>query len=1254
MEKRSKKAGALKGRDKKVPFHKLFSLADPLDVVLMCVGTVSAVADGLTMPVVSLIFGELINSFGASNKNNIVTEVSKGALQMLYVAAASGVASFLQVSCWTVTGERQAMRLRGLYLKTILRQDIAFFDEENSTGAVIGRMSGDTILIQEAMGEKVGKLIQLLSYFLGGFAVAFVKGWLLAVVMLSCIPPIVAAGGAMAIIISKLASKGQIAYAEAGNIVEQTIGSIRVVASFTGEKRAIMKYNESLKTAYKSNVKQGLATGLGVGAVMLIICSSYGLAVLYGSKLIIEKGYNGGDVITIMIAIMTGGMSLGQASPSINAIAAGQAAAYKMFKTINRRPEIDAYDTSGMVLEDIKGNIELRDVYFSYPSRPDIQVFSGFSLHVPSSTTVALVGESGSGKSTVISLVERFYDPQAGEVLIDGIDLKKLQLGWVREKIGLVSQEPILFMTTIKENIAYGKADATLAEIKTAIKLANAKTFIDKMPEGLDTMVGEYGTQLSGGQKQRIAIARAILKNPKILLLDEATSALDAESERIVQEALVSIMSNRTTVVVAHRLSTVRNADTIAVVHQGRIVEQGPHLELIANPDGVYSQLIHLQEMNNQVKQNPAMNPDKISSSSHARRSATRPESPWFSPRRSVTINSPGVGSSKQPIFGFHRDKGKERGDESEKTPNKVSIGRLAYLNKPELPVLMLGSVAAVVHGSTFPILGILLSNTVNIFYESPHKLLKDSRLWALSFVGLGIMSLAVVPLQQYLFGVAGSKLIQRIRSLSFERVVHQEISWFDDPMNSSGAIGGRLSGDASTVRSLVGDALALMVQNISTIIVGILVAMVSNWRLALIILGILPLVGLQGYLQMKFLAGSSEDAKMMYEEASQVANDAVGSIRTVASFCAEQKVMDLYKKKCEAPMRNGMSQGIISGIGLGFSNIVLFCSYALNFYLGAWLVASGKATFTEVFRVFFVLTTAAIGASQSSAIAPDATKAKESAASIFAILDRQSKIDPSKDKGMTLPNVKGDIEFQHVKFKYPTRPDVQIFRNLCLRISSVKTVALVGESGSGKSTAIALLQRFYDPDSGQILLDGVEIKILKLLWLRQQMGLVSQEPILFNDTIRANIAYGKQGEVSEDEIISAVEAANAHSFISSLPKGYNTHVGERGVQLSGGQKQRIAIARAVLKDPKVLLLDEATSALDAESEHVVQEALDRVMVNRSTIVVAHRLTTIKGADLIAVVKNGVIAEKGRHETLMKLKEGVYSSLVAVQSNSST
>ncbi|KAF9621373.1 hypothetical protein IFM89_020032 [Coptis chinensis] len=1261
-QKKEEGEGTTKKEDKtdqeKVPFYKLFSFADGFDILLMVTGTLAAMANGLAMPVMSIIFSQLLNSFGGTASSNIVPEISKVCLNFVYLAIGTGIAAFFR--------ERQAARIRGLYLKTILRQDITFFDTETTTGEVIGRMSGDTILIQNAMGEKVGKCIQLVSTFLGGFIIAFARGWRLALVLLPCFPLIVGAGGVLARIMARMSARGQTVYAEAGNVVEQTVGSIRTVASFTGERLSIEKYARLLEVAYASTVTQGLATGIGVGTLLFVIFCSYGLAMWYGSKLIIEKGYNGGQVINVIFAVMMGGMSLGQASPSLNAFAAGRAAAYKMFQTIKRKPLIDVSDMSGDVPEDIKGGIELKDVYFSYPARPEVQIFSGFSLVVPFGTTVALVGQSGSGKSTVISLIERFYDPHEGEVLIDGINLKKLQLKWIREKIGLVSQEPVLFTTSIKGNIAYGKETATDAEIRTAIELANAAKFIDRLPEGLDTMVGEHGTQLSGGQKQRIAIARAILKNPKILLLDEATSALDAQSEHIVQEALVGIMSNRTTVVVAHRLTTIRNADAIAVVHQGKIVEQGTHVELTRDPEGAYSQLIRLQEGAKQAEDVTPSDPDHVDvisvndtlSTSRSQRLVMR-----RSTSRGSSIGSSSARHSFKLAYGvpIEVDIKSETGggDDSQreikddKTKPNVSLSRLAKLNMPELIVLIAGTAAAAVHGVLLPLYGLLISTAIRIFFEPRDELQKDSKFWASMFVVLGCSALVFVPIEQYFFGIAGGKLIQRIRSLCFGRVVYQEISWFDAPENSSGAIGARLSADASTVRSLVGDFLALMVQSGFTAVAGIVIAFTANWMLAILVLLLLPFLGLQGYAQMKSLKGFSADAKKKYEEASQVANDAVGSIRTVASFCAEHRTMELYHNKCDAPIKSGVRQGLISGLGYGASFFIVFCTNALIFFAGAQLVKHGKATFAEVFRVFFALTISAAGVSQSSALAQDTTKAKDSAASIFKILDRNSKIDSSRDEGTTLTSVRGDIELEHISFKYPTRPDVHIFRDLCLSIPSGKTVALVGESGSGKSTVISLLERFYDPDSGRITLDGVEIQKLKLNWLRQQMGLVSQEPILFNETIRTNISYGKQGGASEEEIIAATKAANAHNFISGLPQGYNTSVGERGVQLSGGQKQRIAIARAILKDPKILLLDEATSALDAESERVVQDALDRVMVNRTTIVVAHRLSTIKGADVIAVVKNGVIAERGRHETLLKITNGVYASLVALHMSSS-
>ncbi|VAH78679.1 unnamed protein product [Triticum turgidum subsp. durum] len=1139
-----------------------------------------------------------------------------------------------------MAGERQSARIRSLYLKSVLRQDIAFFDTEMTTGEAVSRMSSDTVIIQDALGEKAGKLVQLTSAFFGGFIIAFTKGWLLTLVMLTSLPLVAIAGAVSAQLLTRVSSKRLTSYSDAANTVEQTIGSIRTVVSFNGEKKAIEMYNKFIKSAYRTVVEEGLVNGFGMGSVFCILFSSYGLAFWYGGKLIIDKGYTGGKIVTVLFAVLNGATSLGNATPSISAIAEGQSAAYRLFETIERKPEIDSDDTSGMIMENIKGDVELKDVYFRYPARPGQLILDGLSLQVASGTTMAIVGESESGKSTVISLVERFYDPQAGEVLIDGVNIKNLNLDWIRGKIGLVSQEPLLFMTSIKDNIIYGKEDATLEEIKRAAELANAANFIDKLPNGYDTLVGQRGTLLSGGQKQRIAIARAILKDPKILLLDEATSALDVESERIVQEALNRIMVERTTLAVAHRLSTVRNVDCITVVHQGKIVEQGTHHALVKDPNGAYSQLIRLQETRGDERRKIQDSgvPNSLSKSTS------------LSIRRSMTKDSFGNSnrySFKNPLgllVELHEDEitGEQNKDDlsNGKTLQKAPIGRLFYLNKPEVPFLLLGAIAASVHGVIFPLFGILMSGVIKAFYEPPDKLRKDSSFWALISVVLGFASFIAIPAEYLLFGIAGGKLIERVRTLSFQNIVHQEVAWFDNPSNSSGALGTRLSVDALNVRRLVGDNLGLIVQSTAALITGFVIAFTADWRLALIITCVIPLVGAQGY------------AQEMYEDASQVATDAVGSIRTVASFCAEKRVVTAYNKKCEALRKQGIRSGIVGGLGFGFSFLVLYLTYALCFYVGAQFVRQGKTTFADVFKVFFALVLAAVGVSQASALASNATKARDSAISVFSILDRKSKIDTSNDEGLVLENVTGDIHFSNVSFKYPSRPDVQIFSDFTLHIPSRKTIALVGESGSGKSTIIALLERFYDPDSGRISVDGVEIKSLRISWLRDQMGLVGQEPVLFNDTIRANITYGKHGEVTEEEVTAVAKAANAHEFISSLPQGYNTLVGEKGVQLSGGQKQRVAIARAIIKDPKILLLDEATSALDAESERIVQDALDRVMVSRTTIVVAHRLSTIKGADMIAVLKEGKIAEKGKHEALMGIKDGVYASLVELRSNS--
>jgi ATP-binding cassette subfamily B (MDR/TAP) protein 1 len=754
-----------------------------------------------------------------------------------------------------------------------------------------------------------------------------------------------------------------------------------------------------------------------------------------------------------------------------------------MFEVIERTPPIDTSDLSGIIPDTLQGEITLENIDFSYPARPDVPIFTNFNLTISPGTTVALVGESGSGKSTVVSLIQRFYDPNGGAVLVDGIDIKTLQLKWLRQQIGLVSQEPVLFSTSIRENIAYGKDGATDKEIQAAAVRANAANFINKMPEGYETQVGEAGIQLSGGQKQRVAIARAILKNPGILLLDEATSALDAESERVVQDALEHIMVGRTTVVVAHRLTTIRNANVIAVLQRGNIVETGTHTELLRNPDGAYSQLVRLQQIEKQqpeeyrrsmgednqfpesVDQINSNTSDIITRSVSGRISSGRKSA---TSTRHSTASLPRVGISSSPDDDKFKSSFKSSGSqqrahhedlESSSTtdaqgkktslakklslkslPAETSLFRLVALNKPELPFFILGSLAAAGTGLMFPISGLLISNFISAFFlPNVHQLRHEADKWGLVYGLMAIGIFFIIPIQYSSFGLIGQRLIRRVRRIVFERIVRQEVAWFDKDENGSGSLGARLSTDAASVRAMVGDNLALVVQNLSTIVCGLSIAFSANWELSLLILAMVPLLGMQGFMQVKFSKGFSNDAKVEYQDASRVAGDAVSSIRTVASFCAEDTVVQLYEEKCKMPLNSGIKQGYISGTGLAFSNFVQYACSALAFWVGAILVKENKTTFGDVFKVFFAITMSALAVSRSTSRSTDLTKVKSAVNSIFEIIDTKSKIDPLEKSGQTPKLVRGEVELRHVGFAYPRRPTLPIFKDLNLTVQAGK-----------------------------------------------------------------------------------------------------------------------------------------------------------------------------------------------------------------------
>ncbi|KAG7282167.1 hypothetical protein CRUP_034914 [Coryphaenoides rupestris] len=1054
----------------------LFRFADGLDRVLIIVGTLMSMLNGVVLPLMFIVFGEMTDSFVVDGSYGNITDMPVSnitlgeqmtgyAINYSILGAVVLVAAYMQVAFWTLAAGRQARRLRKLFFHCIMRQDIGC----------------DVYKIQEGIGDKVGTLIQSFTTFFASFIIGFTKGWKLTLVILSISPLLGFSAALFGRVLTTFTSKEQGAYAKAGAVAEEVLAAIRTVFAFNGQDKEIKRYQKNLEDAKRMGIKKATSTNIAMGFTFLVIYLSYSLAFWYGTTLVLSGEYTIGDVLIVFFTVLIGAFSLGQTSPNFQAFASARGAAHKVYNIIDHVPSIDSYSEGGLKPDTIRGDIAFKNIHFNYPSRADVKVLNNMSLSVKVGQTMALVGSSGCGKSTVIQLLQRFYDPQEGSVLIDGHDIRTLNVRSLREKIGVVSQEPILFATTIAENIRYGRPDVSQQEIELAAKEANAYDFIMSLPE------------MSGGQKQRIAIARALVRNPKILLLDEAT-----------------------------------NADVIAGFQNGEIVELGTHSELMEKK-GVYHTLVTMQTFTagEEKAEGEQQNVDQKSPSV-----VSFSEASLF--QRKSTKGSSFIGSEQEKEVLEKNEKkkkndNKEKMEETEEDAPPVSFFKVLRLNLPEWPYIVVGLICATINGAIQPLFAILFAKIVAVFAASDLEVIeKKSNLFSAMFAVIGVVSFVTLFLQGFCFGKAGEILTMKLRLKAFTAMMRQDLGWYDDPKNSVGSLTTRLATDAAQATGL---RMATLAQNIANLGTSVIISFVYGWELTLLLLSIVPVMAVAG----------------------AIAVEAIENIRTVASLTREPKFESLYQENLQVPYNNSKKKAHIYGITFSFSQAMIYFAYAGCFRFGAWLIEAGRMDFESVLLVF-------------------------SAVLYGAMAD---KFD-------------GNVRFRDVRFTYPSRPDLPILQGLNLKVSKGETLAL--------------------------------------------MGIVSQEPVLFDCSLAENIAYGDNSRsVTMNEIQAAAESANIHSFIEGLPQKYDTQAGDKGTQLSGGQKQRIAIARAILRNPKLLLLDEATSALDTESEK-----------GRTCIVVAHRLSTIQNADRIVVFQDGVVVEQGTHQQLLAL-QGFYHKLVTKQ-----